>query len=132
MPNNLVWSGPDLEALRAEIRAVQSATEHRAFWGEPVGPGLVLAADHGVYLMGWHKRPELAEGERYPVAYAKGLNPSADKGWYDKKVQIMGGDDDAAFFDLSAFDLAMEPDVVEFVIRVSANSYRTAIRRKTS
>ena len=130
MPANLHWSGANLDALRAEIFAVHSASEHKTkFWDKEVGPGLALVADHGVYLMGWYKRPALPEGERYPVAYADGLNPARYPDWYDMKIDIMGGDDCADFLPISMFDQVLEAGVDRVTIRMLARSYMLVARR---
>ena len=63
---------------------------------EPREPSLVLVADQGVYLVSGGK-PTLAgpEGKGMAKAYAEGLAPGIDPfdSWYDRKLEIVGGDD---------------------------------------
>ncbi len=116
MSGTLFWSGEALERLRAEIRVAQSADSAADFWGEAVRPGIVLVADHGVYLMAWCHRAPSPEQSGIPAAYAAGCDPSINDDFYDNKRAIWGGDDGAEYFALEAFAPALDPRVSQVSI----------------
>lgn len=60
------------------------------------GPAVFLVGDSGVYLMSNGLPIDLIETPcRRFVAYAKGMHPDVDDGWYDLKREVFGGDDGA-------------------------------------
>ncbi|GLK53518.1 MULTISPECIES: DUF3085 domain-containing protein [Alphaproteobacteria] len=126
MTGTLIWSGETLDALRAEVSAVNAAKEHKPFWGEEVGPGLMLVADQGVYLMGWQVRPDTPAGQRAPVAFANGCHPDGDPDWYDTKVRIIGGDDTAEFLPIDVFK-DLDASVREVRIDVTKRSFNVRL-----
>lgn len=130
MSNTLKWTGANLVALRAEIRAVQAAENHQPFWNEEVGPGLVLVADRGIYLMGWHQRPSPPKGQSLPVAYADGFDPELNADWYDDKIAVIGGDDCAEFLPLIAFIDTFEADVDGVYVKVTSTAFKIGVRRR--
>jgi hypothetical protein len=61
---------------------------------EPVTvPAVLLARDHGVYLMSNGQPPDILTDERRFVAYAKGCDPLRDPHWRAKSSDLVGGDD---------------------------------------
>ena len=127
MGGQLVWKGEALEQLRSEIRAAQAATSAPQFWGDDVGPGLVLVGDQGVYFMAHCDRGKMPEGG-WPVAYAKGCHPKLDADFYDNKRAIWGGDDGAEFFPLDDVIGLLDPKIGEVVIKVSRTHFEILTR----
>ncbi|MDX5412815.1 MAG: DUF3085 domain-containing protein [Rhodobacterales bacterium] len=76
-----------------------TAPEHSQFYGEKVGPALMLVGDQGVYLMSNGIPRFQAEGKPEGhsfVAYAEGCDPTLDEEeWWENKRYLFGGDDGA-------------------------------------
>lgn len=122
----------------AEVRRLvdhcKAAPEHSEYYGIKVGPSIYLVGDHGVYLMSNGMPRDLLDpataGEKNAksfVVYADGINPEVDKGWYDAKRDLFGGDDGAEPIPLALFEYALKTakihiwvELTEDVIRVKS------------
>lgn len=69
-------------------------------------PQIILVHDLGVYLMSNGKPRDIIKDEWSFCAYARGFDPFKDKGWQDAAHTVVGGDDFAVYFDLSAVMVA--------------------------
>ncbi len=88
-----------------------------------IPPSLLLAKDHGVYLMSAGVPRQLLPGtDRSVVAYAERLNPEKDDGWYERAMSICGGDDFTARLPVTMFEelLRLRPKATRIRVRVSA------------
>lgn len=125
----------DLQEVMALCRHALATDKHmtaynRTVPGDP-GPGLILVGDHGVYLMS-NGEPGLMkeDGKSHVVAYAEGLNPTADPddfSWYDTKRSIYGGDDGADFLPWAQLILDHaqgKPDATRLVIAMDGDSFQ--------
>lgn len=128
MPGTLVWEGPDLDILRAEIRAVQSARDFKPVHGR-AGPGIMLVGDHGVYFMGNYVGRTGADGSRAAVAYARGCNPEKDPDFYENKERIFGADDGVDFFPVADVVEILDPKIVGVTVKVSASKLTLFLKR---
>lgn len=93
----LTFKAAEVKRLIDHTRA---APEHSEFYGETVGPALMLVGDRGVYLMSNgipHLQAEDKTDNHSVVAYAEGCNPETDEFdvWYENKRDLFGGDDGA-------------------------------------
>lgn len=93
----LTFNRAGVERLLAHAKA---ASEHRSTFEQrpPIGPGLILVGDQGVYLMS-NGLPMLKadDGENNFVVYADQINPETMQfdDWYEAKRAAFGGDDGA-------------------------------------
>lgn len=118
------------DTLRSIIKHAAAAKKHGKDFAENLSkrkaaPGLFLVHDDGVYLMSKgipaQLRADCKQGEtKCVVAYAQGCNPVKDKDCWDTSRAMVGGDDFGESLDLAIFVKAMERNVPDVRIKVSA------------
>lgn len=84
--------------VRRIVTHAKTSLTHSMGWGEEDSHAAVfLAGDHGVYLMsnGEPRDKRCDHPRRNFVAYAKGINPETDAGWWEAKRDSYGADDGA-------------------------------------
>lgn len=95
----LHFSWPEVMKALEEIKTAKTATP---YYNDPVGPGLFIVGDHGIYLMpnttdGIHH----SKGEKI-IVYARECDPRThpfDR-WWHAKNSTWGGDDGCEFLAL--------------------------------
>jgi len=88
-------------------------------------PSLYLVKDEGVYLMSAsvkHLQDESKTEGGSIVAYAKGLDPKKDGGYYEEARYICGGDDFAELLPIEVFAKAVEKGAKTVSIKLTENS----------
>jgi len=88
----------DAQSVHRIITHTKSSPDHSMGWSDaPNQPAVVLAGDQGVYLMsnGEPRDTRATAPDRTFVAYARGINPDMDAGWWEAKRASFGGDDGA-------------------------------------
>lgn len=87
------------------IRHAMAAPEHSRGYGDnqPARPCLILVHDQGVYLMSNGTPRDLrAEGSDSSfAAYAKGMDPDKDEGWWERARNAVGGDDFGEYLEIT-------------------------------
>jgi hypothetical protein len=104
----------DVEGVRKLVAHAKAATKHGATYGQepPIGAGLWLVGDHGVYLMS-NGLPGLYEDKsdhRSFVVYAREIDPSKFEfdTWYERKRAWFGGDDGCEFLPIEDVEAALK------------------------
>lgn len=98
----------DIKGVRKLVDHAKAATQHKATYGQPAQPGLILAGDQGVYLVSSGK-PDLKREDGKPgslVVYAQGINPEVDDfdSWWGAKRASFGPDDGADLLPLESIE----------------------------
>lgn len=92
---------------------------------DKVPPALFLVKDQGVYLMSSGipnlKDPKANDENRSLVLYADGLNPEKNEfdDWWNKAIDIMGGDDCCISLEISFFEKALRNKADKVIIAVT-------------
>jgi len=120
--------------VRELVEHCKAAPQHDTYYGEKVGPSLLLVGDRGVYLMsnGKPKLPnkpdnngKIEEGHR--VSYAKGTDPRTDEDWWDAKRDLFGGDDGAVALPIAWFEKALAIDPKTIKIKLTATKIAISV-----
>lgn len=126
-----------LKFKTADVRPLfthaKQASKHAEDYNGVAKPALILAKDHGVYLMSSGEPADIIDKEKGSrrVAYADTMNPDQNEDeWYDNARHAMGGDDGADFLPLAMFEDAIEDDEEWIKVRVSSSSIRVQSRTR--
>ncbi|OAF19654.1 hypothetical protein AXW67_36220 [Bradyrhizobium neotropicale] len=98
---SLIFNAADVRrvvdhSLAAETQALKTVRDLKTglLVKQPVSaPAVLLAYDHGVYLMSNGQPRDILIGERSFVAYAKGCDPFLDPDWRARSRELAGDDD---------------------------------------
>ena len=121
----------NLDDVRRVVEHARHAPEQREFYGERLGPRVMLVKDEGIYLMSNGTPRDIRDGgsdqlgARSFVAYADGYNPAgADPGELHMRCrEAVGGDDFSEPIELEGFERALaDPNVTGLALRVSTKT----------
>lgn len=112
----------------------KAAPTHDKYWGEVVGPSLLLVGDRGVYLMSNGLPGDLLDPSKKDakfasrfVAYADGIDPNKNEDWYEEKREKFGGDDGADPLPLAWFEKALFTGKTFVTVRCTATKVEVVL-----
>jgi hypothetical protein len=117
-----------LDDVRRVVEHARRAADQREFYGERLGPRVMLVKDEGIYLMSNGLPRDILNGGSDElgahsfVAYADGYNPAGqDPGELHMKCRAaVGGDDFSEPIELEGFETALaNPNVTGLALRVT-------------
>jgi len=119
----------DLADVRRVVEHARKAPQQRQFYGEQLGPQVLLVKDEGIYLMSNGVPRDMLDGApdelgaQSFVAYAHGYDPNVVTDGLElhmKCREAVGGDDFSEPLGLEGFETALaDPTVTSIGLRVS-------------
>jgi hypothetical protein len=130
----------DLDEVRRVVLHAKTAPAHALWYGEALGPRVLLVKDEGIYLMSNGQPRDMLDGRpdalgaQSFVAYAKGYDPRlvTDPGMLHEQCRAaVGGDDFSEPLELAGFEEAIaDPKTVGIALRVTRRDISIIVQQQ--